>query len=38
LPLVIRSVRKNSTVSRIAQALVEAERFEGEASVVGAHR
>lgn len=38
LPLVIRSVRKNSTVSRIAQALVEAERFEGEASAVGAHR
>jgi aspartate kinase len=38
MPLVIRSVRKNSTVSRIAQALVEAERFEGEASAVGASR
>jgi aspartate kinase len=38
LPLVIRSVRKNSTVSRVAEALVETERFEGEASVVGAHR
>jgi aspartate kinase len=36
LPLVIRSVRKNSTVSRIAHALVEARAHERERSAVGA--
>jgi aspartate kinase len=37
LPLVIRSVRKNSTVSRIAHALVEAQRFERERDAIGAN-
>jgi aspartokinase len=36
LPLVIRSVRKDSTVSRIAHALVEARAHERERSAVGA--
>ena len=37
LPLVIRSVRKNTTVSRIAHAAVEGERFASEQTAVGAN-
>jgi aspartate kinase len=36
IPLVIRSVRKNTTVSRIAHAAVEAESLEREPTIVGA--
>jgi aspartate kinase len=36
LPLVIRSVRKNSTVSRIAHAPIEVERFARERNTVSA--
>jgi aspartate kinase len=38
LPLVIRSVRRNTTVSRIAQALAGADAVEREQTAVGARR
>ena len=38
LPLVIRSVRRNTTVSRIAQALAGADGVEREQTAVGARR
>jgi aspartokinase len=38
LPLVIRSVRRNTTVSRIAQALAGADALEREKTAVGARR
>ncbi len=38
LPLVIRSVRRNTTVSRIAQALAGADAVEREQAAVGARR
>jgi aspartate kinase len=38
LPLVIRSVRRNTTVTRIAQALAAADTLDREQTVVGARR
>jgi aspartate kinase len=38
LPLVIRSVRRNTTVTRIAQALAAADTLEREQTAVGARR